>query len=208
MDWTYSTVSLFDACCNLQQALSLLFHALWRDLPPSERRREASYSQFGGSGDTVEAKRVGIDSSGNFYMTGERSHQASPNTPNAWLDSCDYASYCGPVFIIKANNLGVQQWARAYGPSTASGPSTLTWPVSVEDLSVAGDDSLVVVGSASNWNPTDWTGIAGHTVMLAMKLDSSGATTWTRFFGAGLSDSREYARGVTHDASNNIFVTG
>ena len=151
---------------------------------------------------------MGIDSSGNFYMAGERTHQIYPATQNAWLDSCDAASYCGEIFIIKANSLGVQQWARAYGPSTAHGPSTLTSPIMFYDLSVAGDDSLVAVGYARNDNPVQWTGITGNTVMWVMKVDNSGTKTWQNFFGAGLSSSYEYGYGVTHDASNNIYVTG
>ena len=174
---------------------------------PSERRREASYNQFGGIFDMVEAKSVDIDSFGNFYMAGERLDQAFPTTPNAWLDSCDAASYCGRVFIIKANSLGVKQWARAYGPSTASGPSTQS-SVLVTDLSVAGDDSLVAVGWANNQDPAGWTGITGHVVLWVMKLDSSGAATWTHFFSSGLSSSKEYAWALTHDASNNIYVAG
>ncbi len=121
-----------------------------------------------------EGKAVAVDSLGNIYIGGYTK---------------SYGAGGQDIFLVKYNNLGIEQW-------------NLTWGGSSNDIgnSIYIDDSnnIYVGGTTRSFG-------AGADDMCVIKFDTSGNQLWNITWGTA-----NYDRGneIRFDSSNNIFLLG
>ena len=185
------------------------------------------YTTWGG--DYVDAGTgIAFDSSGNVYMGGSTS-SFGPAVPNAnwflakfdnagnqiwnyswgtvqgeWggkiaVDSSDYIYYIGSTWghggpsanvgLVKFDGAGVIQWARYWGIGGYDSP---------RDIVIDSSDQIYIIAGSDN------RGLGGRDVAL-IKYDSAGTLQWDTAWG---STGYDDPRGLTLDASGNIYITG
>jgi hypothetical protein len=134
--------------------------------------------QFGTSGEDY-ASGVGVDNSGNVYVTGS-TYGVLQGTSAGSVDA----------FVRKLDPSGTTLWTQQFG---SPGPD------SARALAVDGSGNSYVAGS------TYPTGNQNSGDPFVRKLDPSGTTLWNREFGG--SDEDE-ASAVAVDGSGNVYVGG
>ncbi|WP_460505677.1 IPTL-CTERM sorting domain-containing protein [Hydrogenophaga soli] len=146
---------------------------------------------FGGSGATTVASGIAVDGAGNVYLGGWF-YTGNLTTPALTLIGTQDA------FAFKLNASGVLTWARNFGGSGATAPAN----------SIAVDASEnVYLGGQFNANlTTPALTKTGTQDVFALKLDSSGTTTWAKNFGG--SGTNAWATGIAADVSGNVFLGG
>lgn len=146
------------------------------------------------------ARGVSVDASGNVYVVGEYNQTANQTVNLAGLTVTARGSSDG--YVLKLNSSGVGQWAKVIGNNNID----YAYGVDVDS-----SGNVYVVG---NYNRPAGQSIdlAGLTVTAlgnhdgyVLKLDSSGVGQWAKVIG---STSYDYARAVSVDASNRIYVVG
>jgi hypothetical protein len=137
-----------------------------------------------GTSSGESGKGVIVDSSNNIYVTGSTLGGLDGNTSSGDYD----------LFVVKYDSSGTKQWTQQLGSSA--------WDeghgVSVDSL-----DNIYVTG----WT---WGGLDGNTTsgirdIILVKYNSSGIKQWTKQLGTSSVDD---GKGLSIDASNNIYITG
>ncbi len=127
---------------------------------------------------------VTVDSSDYIYVTGFTGGGLDGNT-NSGNDD---------IFLVKYNSSGTKQWTQQLGSSSLD-----------EGRGVAVDSSNNIYVTGTTGGGLDGnTGLGGADIFL-VKYNSSGTKQWTQQLG---SSSNEFARDVTIDSTDNIYVTG
>ena len=137
--------------------------------------------QFG----TAESDEVGaarVDGSGNLYLAG---------TSNGGLGGS--VTGTADAFVRKFDPSGATLWTKQVGTSGYDYCS---------GLGVDGSNNVYVVGSTDNASSAS---SAGGDDTYVRKLDSSGATLWTKQIGTANHDE---AQDAAADASGNLYIVG
>ena len=150
---------------------------------------------FGGIGATVSVRSIAVDGpGGNVYLAGEF-RDGNPTAPvMTKIGTYD-------AFAIKLDSSGNTTWAKNFGGGGATANGT--------SIAVDGSGGNVYLGGY--FKDTNLTNPAltkiGTYDTYAIKLDSSGNTTWAKNFGgAGAS---AYGRGIAVDGSGgNVYLGG
>lgn len=146
---------------------------------------------------------VASDASGNVYTTGNFSgtvdFDPGPGVFN--LTSVGGGGFTD-VFILKLNPLGNFIWAKSIGGTS----SDHAYAISIDPSSnvIVGGDFI----GTTDFDPGAGTSTltpVGFLDPFVLKLDSDGNYIWAKSFGGG---STERIRGISTDASGNIFSTG
>lgn len=160
------------------------------------------WHRFYGSASAKErAYSTAFDSAGNIYTTGMS--EATWDGPGS---QSPLHAHTGNIdaFILKLGPSGAYQWHTFFG---GSGSFCYGYDITTDSA-----DNVYITGfSYSSWNgptgqdPRHAFSGAGSDIFV-LKLDSNGAYQWHTFFGSG-SDYHE-GSGITHDSSNNVYVSG
>ena len=147
---------------------------------------------FGGSGATAYANSIAVDGTGNVYLAGyiQTANLTTPPLTRIGVDD---------AFALKLDSSGATTWARNFGGSGAY--------AYCNGVAVDGSGNVYLAGHFRTANLTNpaLTKI-GSFDALALKLDSSGATTWARNFGG--SGASAYGKGIAVDGSGNVYLGG
>ena len=156
-----------------------------------------STKSFGGSDTDVWI--VKYDSDGNHIWNTTWGGTNTDNTRGMTIDSSDNIYVIGyslsfgggdrDFLVIKYNSEGVALWNRTMGAAASD------------------DGNDVVTDSLGNVYATGDTMSfgAGNTDVWTIKMDSDGNHVWNKTIGGG---NWEGGRGITIDASNNLYITG
>ncbi|MFO0866898.1 MAG: SBBP repeat-containing protein [Gemmataceae bacterium] len=156
--------------------------------------------QFGAAGSTVQANAVVVDGSGNVYIAGSYTNDATfPASGGTTLT----AKGNSDAFVAKFDSAGAKVWVQSLGSSGNDVANAIA-------LDNNGD--IIVAGSFSGSNFTAATtppaapAYSGGTDIFVAKLqNSNGAAAWLKGFGGAGNDS---GLGVAADSSGNIVVSG
>ena len=147
---------------------------------------------FGGSGADAFCTGIAVDGSGNIYLGGWIRTGNLTNPALTKIGSVD-------AFAMKLNSSGALTWSQNFGGSgvTARGLS----------IAVDGSGNVYLGGTFESGNLTTpaLTKI-GSQDAFAMKLNSSGALTWSRNFGG--SGATVTPAGIAADGSGNVYLGG
>jgi hypothetical protein len=149
---------------------------------------ERLWHTFMGSPDWAMWPFIGVDGSGNVYVSGW--------SAETWGTPLNPHGGSRDVFVVKLNSSGVLQWHTFIGGSGREESLGLT---------VDRHGSVYVSGVTGKTWGTPVNPYAGAYEAFAAKLDSSGAQQWHTFMG---SPSHDAGRGITVDGSGNVYVTG
>jgi hypothetical protein len=146
---------------------------------------------YGGSGARAWGLSIAVDGSGNVYLGG-RFQSANLTTPALTkLGTLD-------AFALKLDSSGATTWARNYGGSGASAAGN---GIAVDTIG-----NVYLGGSFDQSLTTPALTKLGTQDAFALKLDSSGATTWAKNFGG--SGARAAGASIAVDGSGNIYLGG
>jgi len=151
-----------------------------------------SWVNSGGNSDLDAVKNVSIDSSGNSYIIGVFSQTIFAGANQLTSFGSD------DFFIAKYNSLGVLEWARSGGGSSADGYSMSSATDSVGNTIVA----LAAIGNVQ-FGTYNLTNTLNDITLL--KYDATGNLIFARSYG---SNSNDVPIGVALDQQGNIFVAG
>lgn len=146
----------------------------------------------GSTSDDV-ATGIGVDSSGNAYITGYCSGIANFGGINL-----TNASFIGNVFVVKYDGAGNVIWARSASSANDA---------SANSIAVAANGTSYVSGyfnGAMTFGAFSLAG-SGFKDIFVARLDSSGNVVWLKSAGGGVDDE---AKGIGIDANGNCYVTG
>jgi hypothetical protein len=147
---------------------------------------------FGGSGATMTGRGIAVDGSGNVYLGGDFSG-ANLTTPALSLIGAQDST------TFKLDSSGTVTWAKNFGGSGAT--------VTGRGIAVDGSGYVYLGGDLSGANLTTPALTAiGLADVLALKLDSSGATTWAKNFGG--SGAIAVGNGIAVDGIGNVYLGG
>jgi len=147
---------------------------------------------YGGAGAAAYGKSIAVDGSGNVYLSGSF-NTANLTTPSLTLIGAQDA------FAMKLDSSGNTMWSKNYGGAG----------VSADGLSIAFDGSgnVYLIGSFNTANlTTPSLTLIGASDGFAMKLDSSGNTTWSKNFGG--SGASVNPTGMAVDGTGNVYLGG
>ncbi|MBM3549512.1 MAG: hypothetical protein FJX54_21450 [Alphaproteobacteria bacterium] len=151
---------------------------------------------FGGTGAATSAAGIAVDASSNVYVAGQF-RTASLTTPGLTkIGTVD-------AFAIKLDSSGTVTWARNYGGAGATASFT---GIAVDTAIPA---NVYAAGSFTSANlTTPALTKLGDSDALVMKLNSTGATSWSKNYGG--TGSYAFANGIAVDAeaSANVYVGG
>lgn len=176
---------------------------------------DAFISKVDAFGNFVWAKQIGInttgdfaydvavDGSGNIYLTGYF-NGTSDFDPGAGVYNLTAPSFQQEVFICKLNSLGNFIWAKQIGGTQQD------WAYSI---AVDATNNVYTTGFFSGVADFDpGAGIfnmtsSGPTDIFVSKLDGSGNFVWAKQFAGG-GTNFSVGRGISVDASGNVYTTG
>ena len=145
---------------------------------------QKQWSRLFGSANHDDATGVSVDASGNVYVVGysKGNFDGKSNAGN-W-----------DMFLVKYNEAGQKQWSRLFG-TTADDYAT--------GVSVDANGNVYVAGhSQGNF---DGKSNAGRWDIFLIKYNGVGQKQWSSLLGSAADDS---AKGVSVDASGNVYVAG
>ena len=137
-----------------------------------------------GSAASDSAWSVGVDGSGNVYISGFTEGSLGDQTNSGGTDA----------FLAKYNPSGTLQWVRQLGNAT------LTYSYAV---AVTSSGNAYISGMTRG--SLDGETNAGIQDIFVAKYNSSGTRQWTRMLGSAVFD---YCYSVAVDASENVYVAG
>jgi hypothetical protein len=146
---------------------------------------------FGGSGAVALGLRIAVDGSGNVYLGG---YFDTANLTTPALTKLG----TGDAFALKLDSSGATTWAKNYGGSGAI--------ASCYGIAVDGSGNVYLGGFFDANLTTPALTRIGTQDAFALKLDSSGATTWAQNYGG--SGARAYGYGIAVDGSGNVYLGG
>jgi hypothetical protein len=147
---------------------------------------------FGGSGSTAYGGAIAVDGSGNVYLGGDfKGILTSP--PLTAIGNDD-------AFALKLNASGAVVWAKNFGGSSGANARG-------SGIAVDGSGNVYLGGY---FNTADLTTppltIIGGGDAFALKLDSSGNTTWAKNYGG--SGAQAQGMAIAVDGSGNVYLGG
>lgn len=147
---------------------------------------------FGGSGAGSSGQGIAVDGFGNAYLAGYFFNGSLTTPALTRIGSQD-------AFALKLDSSGAITWARNFGGSGAG--------ASGNGIAVDGSGSVYLGGYyySANLTTPALTKI-GSQDAFALKLDSTGATTWAKNFGG--SGATAYGLGIAVDGSGNVSLGG
>ena len=147
---------------------------------------------FGGFGASANTQGVAVDSSGSVYLSGDFM-TASLSTPVLTKIGTQDG------LVLKLDSSGTTTWAKSFGGSGAS--------ITARGLALDSSGNTYFSGYfESGALTTPALSQIGSKDALAIKLDSSGTTTWAKSFGgAGAATT---GRGIAVDSSGNVYLGG
>lgn len=174
-------------------------------IDPKPDMRYASY--FGGS--VIDyAYGITSDASDNIHITGMTTSTTSIATTGAFQTTYGgtgtYQSL-GDIFISKFNSSGALQWSTYFG-GTGSDAGQSIKVNSSGDIYIEGMSTTTTgMGTTGSFQPS-YGGSTYFDVILA-KFSSSGARTWSTYYG-GTGNDRGNQNCLVLDASGNVYITG
>ena len=146
---------------------------------------------FGGSGAYVTGSSIAVDTAGNVYLAGyfDSAHLTTP----ALTKIGEY-----DAFALKLDSSGTTIWAKNFGVSGAY--------VTGSGIAVDPIGNVYLVGSFDQSLVTPLLAKLGTKDAFAIKLDSSGTTTWARNYGGG--GASVTGSGIAVDGSGNVYLGG
>ena len=147
---------------------------------------------YGGSGVNLNGLNIAVDGTGNVYLGGYFTG-ANPTTPALTKIGTQDA------YALKLDASGTTVWARNYG---GSGASAYSFGLAVDS---AGNMYLGGYFTGANLTAPALTKIGTYDVY-ALKLDSSGTTTWAKSYGG--SGASTFLSSVTVDSADNVYLSG
>ena len=148
------------------------------------------YKQFGSVGGNTYPFGIGLDGSGNIYVTG--------NVSGVGLYGLRVGTF--DYFIAKYNSSGTLLWGKEVGAVVGDNQPN--------GLVVDSDGNSYIAGFArTNLSGETHIGVSGtnYNAFIA-KFDTSGALIWTRLVG-GVGATSD-ARAISLDSTGNVLVTG
>ena len=148
---------------------------------------------FGGAGAYAYGQAIAVDGSSNVYLDGTFSNANLTTPALTKIGSTD-------TFAIKLDSTGATTWAKNFGGAGGS--------AAVAAIAVDNSNNVYLGGTFSNANLTTpaLTKI-GLVDTFAVKLDSTGSTTWAKDFG-GSGAAEAYVQAIAVDGSNNVYLGG
>jgi hypothetical protein len=138
-----------------------------------------------GTGDKDEAFGIGVDASGNSYITGFTYGNLGNQSP----------SPTGSIFVGKFDTSGSEQWVKAFGSGCNEQANAIAVDASGNSY-FTGYSSCGISGLPYAGGPLD---------VFAAKYDASGNQKWLKEFG---SADEDVGHAVAIDAVGNAFVVG
>ncbi|MCP4129533.1 MAG: hypothetical protein GY754_00830, partial [bacterium] len=163
---------------NTNAGLADIFLVKYNSLGEKEWTRQM------GTTESDCAHGVSVDIAGNIYVVGYTSGGLDGNTNDGGRD----------IFLVKYSSLGEKQWTRQMGTTE----NDYACGVSVDsagNIYITGDTEGGLDGNTH----------AGDDDIFLVKYNSLGVKQWTRQMGTTEGD---YARGVSVDSFDNIYITG
>jgi hypothetical protein len=147
---------------------------------------------YGGSSANVSGNSIAVDGSGNVYLGG---HFDSANLTTPVLTKIGTQD----AFVIKLNSSGTTTWSKGYGGSSAN--------VSGNSIAVDGSGNVYLGGyfSSANLTTPALTKI-GTQDAFAIRLNSSGNTTWSKGYGG--VGAGAYGNSIAVDGTGNVYFGG
>src|SRR6185369_11843608 len=147
---------------------------------------------FGGSGASAYGNGIAVDGSGNVYLGG---YFQSANLTTPALTKIGTQD----AFALKLDSSGATTWARNFGGSNAYAYGNA--------IAIDGSGNVYLGGyfRSANLTTPALTKIGSYDAF-TLKLDSSGATVWSRNFGG--SNSYAYGNAIAIDGSGNVYLGG
>jgi len=163
--------------------------------------------RFGGSGDdkgySVSVDRLGVDSSGNVYITGYFNSSTIDFGGGALTNAGGNCgrNLCSDIFLAKFDSSGNHIWSKRFGGSSGDGGYS---------VSVDSSGNVYITGSFNS--PTiDFGGGAltnagiGTSDIFLARFDSNGNHLWSKSFGGSYWD---YGQSVSVGSWDNVYITG
>ena len=147
---------------------------------------------FGGSGASMFGKGIAVDGDGNVYLGGYFTNASLTTPALTKIGSPD-------AFALKLDATGATTWAKNFGGTTAA---TYGWGIAVD-----GSGNVYLGGSFAYGNLTNpVVAKRGGQDAFAIKLDSTGTTTWVKNFGG--ASAYASGQGIAVDSSGNVYLGG
>ena len=149
--------------------------------------------KFGGSGDD-KGKAIAVDASGNSYITGYFSSNATFGSVNLTSSSSS-----NDIFIAKVNSSGIVQWAKKAGGTKEDRGRGIV---------LDNNGNLYVTGTittSANFSGTN-INVQGNNSLFVAKYDLSGNFQWVKASGTCCDTTRGNA--ISVDKSGNVYVAG
>ncbi len=146
---------------------------------------------FGGSASFAYGEAIAVDSAGNVYLGGYFSG-TSLTTPALPVKGYEDG------FVVKLDASGASIWARNYG---GTGAYAYVFALAVDSAS-----NVYLGGYFIGTLTTPALAATGTYDAYALKVSSSGATTWSKKFGG--SGAGTMAKAFAVDSADNVYVGG
>jgi hypothetical protein len=147
---------------------------------------------FGGAGATASSYSIAVDGSGNIYQSGifNGANLTSPALTKIGTQD---------TFAFKLDSSGNTTWSKNFGGVGATATSYT--------IAVDGSGNVYQGGTfiGANLTTPAFTKI-GTQDAFTVKMDSSGATTWSKNFGGSGATVDNY--GIAHDGRGNVYLGG
>jgi hypothetical protein len=146
------------------------------------------------------ASGIGVDASGNVYVTGTFNGTADFDPSGATSNLVSVGN--SDVFIAKYNSSGSLVWAKSVGGSGID----VCYGIAVD-----GSSNVYIVGyfnGTADFDPAAGTSnlvTNGGTDIFLAKYSSAGALVWAKNIGG---TSNDVGRAITLDGSENVYITG
>jgi hypothetical protein len=150
---------------------------------------------YGLSGSLTSAGAMTVDAAGNTYIAGFFTGATLAVGAGVTLTKIGIQD----AFVAKLNADGTVAWAKNFGGSGA------TAQFASIDVDNSGNVYLGGYFSGATLTTPALTMI-GNTDAFALKLDSSGNTTWAKNYGG--SGAQAYVKGIAADSSGNVYLGG
>ncbi len=173
-----------------------------------------TWSTFYGGNDVDYGHDIGIDVSGNFYITGETQSTNfpcltyTPATAGQYNQSIKATTGGQDAFILKFDNGCVRKWATYYGGAGVA--SNSGWGATADP---AGNIYIAGVTNSTSFPTLTYTpatagqynqstmGFGGSAFLL--KFSSAGVRQWSTYYGSGAR-----SKDAVTDPSGNLYVVG